>query len=445
MQIKIITMDIYKIGGASIKDAAAIRNIAKIILEAQEKPRLIVASAMGKNTNALEKIVDCLMSGKQEEAKVLLDVVIEGHKNIFRELGCTKTRAENEFFQLAKQLQDIITNTDTNARKHDQLYAQIVAYGELFSTLIVYSYLQKLGLEMIFADARKYIETRPEFQNATVNMSQTRGKIKMLQNKADSISQSNIIITQGFIASSSNGATTTLGREGSDYSAAIFADAMDADRLIIWKDVPGFLNADPNLMDDTVLLEKLPYPEAIELVYYGAKILHPKTIRPVHDKNIPLYLKSFLEPQKSGTLISHFDEEVKLPPCYTARFRQVLFSINTNDLSFISEQDIHKIYSHLSKSGIRVHMMQNSATSLSLCFDYDEIKVEKLMRALKKNFRIRYNHPVRLLNIRYFDAESERKAKDGKEILLEQKSRRTLQLVVRSVEDAPVREQISWV
>ncbi len=445
MSIKIITMDIYKIGGASIKDAAAIRNIGKIILKAPQKPRLIVASAMGKNTNALEEIVEQLMNRNKGKAKKLLASVIEAHKKVFQELECSKTRAENEFFQLAKQLNDIVTNTDETITIYDYTYAQIVAYGELFSTLIVYSFLQKLGLEMIFADARKYIETCPEFRNATVNMSQTRGKIKMLQNKADAISKSNIIITQGFIASSSNGTTTTLGREGSDYSAAIFADAMDADRLIIWKDVPGFLNADPNLMDDTVLLEKLPYPEAIELVYYGAKILHPKTIRPVHDKKIPLYLKSFLEPQKKGTLISHFEEEVKLPPCYTARFRQVLFSINTNDLSFISEQDIHKIYNQLSKTGIRVHMMQNSATSLSLCFDYDEIKVEKLMRALKKNFRIRYNHPVRLLNIRYFDAESERKAKEGKEILLEQKSRRTLQLVVRSVEDAPVREQISWV
>ncbi len=438
-------MDIYKIGGASIKDAAAIRNIGKIILEAPQKPRLIVASAMGKNTNALEEIVEQLMNKNRGKAKKLLTAVVEAHKKVFQELECSKTRAENEFFQLAKQLNDIVTNTDETITIYDYTYAQIVAYGELFSTLIVYSFLQKLGLEMIFADARKYIETCPEFRNATVNMSQTRGKIKMLQNKADAISKSNIIITQGFIASSSNGTTTTLGREGSDYSAAIFADAMDADRLIIWKDVPGFLNADPNLMDDTVLLEKLPYPEAIELVYYGAKILHPKTIRPVHDKKIPLYLKSFLEPQKKGTLISHFEEEVKLPPCYTARFRQVLFSINTNDLSFISEQDIHKIYSQLSKTGIRVHMMQNSATSLSLCFDYDEIKVGKLIRALKKNFRIRYNHPVRLLNIRYFDAESERKAKEGKEILLEQKSRRTLQLVVRSVEDAPVREQISWV
>ncbi len=425
-------MLVYKFGGASVKDAESIRNMVDLIENSEEKPDFIVISAMGKSTNALEKVVALWKQKEKEKAIAALEEITEQHLQVIRDLWPGNHLISEKLILLKDHVINALAKIST-VRSRQNIYPLIVSLGELFSTLIIHEYMESIGLKVVWTDARNFIKTKEDAENSPVVFYRTKPLLQNLYKKAQTEAPGHMIITQGFISSSNHGKITTLGREGSDYTASLIAGLLEADKLVIWKDVPGFMTADPAKYPDAVVLEKLPYSEAVELAYYGAKILHPKTIKPIYEQRIPLYLKSFLHAEAPGTLISYFDEDLKIPPCYIEKGNQVLFSLSTRDLSFINEHHIRKIYSLFEKQKIKIRLMQNAALSLSFCFDYDEKRLELLTESLKDTYEVRYNHPVKLFNIRYYDNACENKVAVGHRILLEQKSRRNLQLVAEEI------------
>ena len=409
-------MKVYKFGGASVKDADGVRNLAKIVKNLSNL--VVVVSAMGKTTNMLEKVTENYFFNGGASIQELKDF----HYNISKDLFERNHPIFDEINNLFVEIEWAIEDKPTSIYSFE--YDQIVSVGELLSTKIVGAFLKQEGLNINWKDARDFIRTDNCYRNASIDWGLTKDLV------SKTFTDDCIYLTQGFIGCTSENFTTTLGREGSDFSAAILAFALDADQVVIWKDVPGFLNADPVYFDATELLEEIPYSEAIELAYFGAKVVHPRTIQPLKAKNIPLKVKSFVDPDSQGSEIGNFDEITPFVPSFIVKPNQMLLSLSTKDLSFIIEEHISHIFSLLAQNNIAVNMMQNSALSFSVCFDNDTIKTKPLIEKLSQDYSLFYNTDLTLYTIRHYNAESVAKVKKGKEVLLEQKSRNNIQIVV---------------
>ncbi|QJW92443.1 aspartate kinase [Spirosoma taeanense] len=412
-------MKVFKFGGASVKDAAGVRNLAEIV-RAQGQNAVVVVSAMGKTTNALEDVVRAYVNQQTADLQSRVQAVRTYHQTIMEELTGDFTLVEQTFDHLDNYLKQ------PPSAPFDEVYDQIVSLGEILSTQIVAAYLTQTGVPTRWVDARQLIRTDSTFREGQVDWSETSQRI------AKAVTPDAVTITQGFIGQTADGRTTTLGREGSDYTAAIFAHCSDAESVTIWKDVPGVLNADPKWFDETVLLQKLTYQDAIELAYYGATVIHPKTIKPLQNKGIPLYVRSFIQPEAQGTAIGNYEQHLTTPS-FIFKVNQMLISLHPYDFSFIAEDNLSRIFGRFAQAGVKINLMQNTAISFSVVVDDNPDRVPTLLEQLKKDFRVSYNAGLELITIRYYNQSTIDRVLVNKNLLLEQKSRYTVQLVVRDL------------
>ena len=416
-------MIVFKFGGASVNSAPAIRNMAAIVSRHwADKKTVVVVSAMGKTTNMLEQLVTNDRITVEQGA--MLQRVRVYHYAIVHELFPDKTHPiysalDTLFAQLQAQVS--LPATDYNFD-----YSQTVCYGELISSTIISHYLNHIGLKNRWVDIRRIIRTDNQYREGIVDFATTQ-RLSASLNEGDD----RLIVTQGFIAGSADGHTSTLGREGSDYSASILSYCLGAESMTIWKDVPGFLNADPKYFPDTVKIEQIPYNEAIELAYYGASVIHPKTVKPIQNKNIRLYIKSFLDPDAPGSVVGPYDTIQPLTPLYIFKNNQTLLSILPKDFSFIAEDNLQTIFAALARLNIRVNLMQNTALSFSLCIDDNPMLLSQLRDQLQHQFHLRYNQGLQLITIRYYTQHIIDHIVGSRTILLQQRTRTTAQLIIQ--------------
>ncbi|OYQ43974.1 aspartate kinase [Flavobacterium cyanobacteriorum] len=419
-------MKVFKFGGASVKDAGGIKNVYDVLQKVGHDDVLLVISAMGKTTNALEVVVKDyfdksagLQSSVQEVKKyhnqILMDLFEEENHAVFA--------AVNKIFTDMEQF--LRQNKSPN---YNFVYDQVVSYGEIISTTIVSHYFNYRGLKNQWIDVRELVKTDNTYRDAVVNWELTQ------KNISKNVKKKNLNITQGFLGSDENNFTTTLGREGSDYTAAIFAYCLNAESVTIWKDVPGVLNADPRYFDNAILLHQISYREAIELAFYGATVIHPKTLQPLQRKEIPLYVKSFLNPLLPGTCVSKGADLEPQTPCFIVKKNQLLVSLSSLDFSFIMEENISEIFALLHKYRMKVHLIQNSAISFSVCADDKFGNFHALKALLSKKFKVTYNENVSLYTIRHFNDKSAGTVTKNKEVLVRQVSRETMQIVTRDLQ-----------
>lgn len=426
--LKSTSMKVYKFGGASVKDADSVVNVKDIIADNQDD-LMVIISAMGKITNALEVLVKKFIDGDDTFSE--FNSIKEYHDRIVEDLGLKEDEHFMSIYQrLIEKLRSKIAEDPSS--NYDYEYDQIVSYGELISTTIVSGYLNIAGVENEWIDARKIVRTDNSYREGKVDWELTKA---LFVSKTGAFYQNHskrtICITQGFIGHTDTGQTTTLGREGSDYSAGIAAWCLDAENVTIWKDVPGMLNADPKYFNNTERLPKISFREAIELSYYGASVIHPKTIKPLQNKDIPLYVKSFLDPDAEGTIIQKDLTADHLIPSYIFKNDQTLISISPRDFSFIVEGNLRDIFEALHQSKIKVNMMQNSAISFSICVNEDEKKMNLLIELLGKEYEVRYNTNLQLMTVRHYTEDILKTLKNDREVLLEQRSRHTTRFVMR--------------
>lgn len=425
-----MNMRVFKFGGASVNSADAVKNVLKILTKQKDDKLLVVFSAMGKTTNAFEKLTNSYFFNSND-LNLNLEQIIQYHICIINDLFSDKHHIIfNKFDEIINEIKQILTNAPST--NYDFEYDKIVPYGEIISSMIISDYLNNSGIRNILLDARKLIITNDTFREGKVNWELTKKNITENALPLLTKDDSQIIITQGFIGSTNNFENTTLGREGSDYSAAIFAYFINAKDLTIWKDVPGLLNADPKFFNNTKILEKISYREAIELAYYGATIIHPKTIKPLQNKKIPLFVKSFLNPENKGTVISDTELTDGLIPSFIFKQNQILLSISPKDFSFIAEESLSEIFNITSANRIKINMMQNSAISFSICIDGNNRNFESFIAQLQQNYKIRYNVNLDLITIRHYKQETIDMICSNRKILLEQRSRLTAQFVVEN-------------
>lgn len=422
-------MKVFKFGGASVKDAQGIENVFNVLQKVGHENVLLVISAMGKTTNALEVVVKNYMD-KSAELQSSIQEVKKYHNQILLDLFEEETH--EVFFAVNKLFADLESFLKNNkSPNYSFVYDQVVSVGEILSTTIVSHYFNYRGLHNEWTDVREFIKTDTTYRDAVVDWEQTQ------QNIAKNIKKKTLIITQGFLGSDENNFTTTLGREGSDYTAAIFAYCLNAESVTIWKDVPGVLNADPRYFDNAILLNQISYREAIELAFYGATVIHPKTLQPLQRKEIPLYVKSFLNPLLPGTSVSKGADLEPHTSCYIVKKNQLLISLSSLDFSFIMEENISEIFSLLHKYKMKVHLIQNSAISFSVCADDKFGNFTELKSILDRKFKVTYNENVSLYTIRHFTDKSAKAIAQHKDILVRQVSRETMQIVAK---DKPVNE-----
>lgn len=415
---------IFKFGGASVKDANALKNLAEILRNRLRKNIVIVVSAMGKTTNALETILNLKLEKNDYSLKYA--ILKECHIGICKELFPENHRVfpalENQFISLEKKLE-----AELSKENYDEIYDEIVSFGELISSKIVMEFLCLEGLVVLWQDAREIIATNNDYRFAKINWEKTKRNCQsQLKHRLEKFP----VVTQGFIGADEKGKTTTLGREGSDFTAAILGTCLNAASVTIWKDVPGVLNADPKRFSETVLFSELDYKQAAEMTYYGASVIHPKTIKPLANAGIPLFVKSFLQPDEAGTKIHSFDSFDPIPT-FVLKENQVLVSFKVTDFTFIEESHIHRVYEELRILKLRVNMLQISAISISLVMDSQPFNFEKFMERLKNDFEIRYNEGLELLTVLHPEKESLTPLLEGFDVLLEQSTRNTIQVVRR--------------
>ena len=416
-------MRIFKFGGASVKDAEGVRNLVKVLKEVGHENTLLVVSAMDKITNAMEKVVNSYFDDKIGLSAAVQEV-IEYHNTILLELFKNE---KHSVFEKVKMLFDevqgfLVWNKSPN---YNFVYDQVVGYGELVSTTILSAYLNEVGIKNSWLDVRNFIKTDNSYRDAVVNWEKTQQSI------SNGVDKNQLYITQGFLGSDDNNFTTTLGREGSDYTAAIFAYCLNANSVTIWKDVPGVLNADPRYFKETQLLNKISYREAIELAFYGASVIHPKTLQPLQRKEIPLLVKSFINPKGNGTTVGKGTTLDPQVPCYIMKKDQVLMRLSSLDFSFIVENSISELFKMLHDHKMKVDLIQNSAISFSVCVDNKFGQLQELLNLLKSRFNVVCHEGVSLYTIRHFNADAIDSLQNGKEILLEQRANETVQLVVK--------------
>ncbi len=421
-------MKVFKFGGASVNSADAVRNMAQIVKQhlTAGEPLVVVVSAMGKTTNLLEKLVPGVTP--KEDAARLRQQLENYHREIAYALMPDNKDVQNDISTILVRFDATIKQLQKGKGEYNYSYDQTVSNGEVLSTTIIAHYLNGIGVKTMLADARQLIITDDHYREGHVDWEFTKGTCRLMMDAAKGY---DVVLTQGFIGSVKNSdKTTTLGREGSDYSAAILAYCLDAESVTIWKDVPGFLNADPKYFDDTVKIGQIPYNEAIELAYYGASVIHPKTVKPIQNKGIPLYIRSFVTPESEGSAVGNYHAISPETPLYIVKNDQILLSILPRDYSFIAEDNLQVIFGILNELGIRVNLMQNSALSFSICIDNNPQRVGVLIERLKSMFRVRYNENLQLITIRYYTQEVIDSIVGGRPILLEQRSRSTEQIIV---------------
>jgi aspartate kinase len=420
-------MRIFKFGGASVKDADGFRNVGKILTQYQDQPLMIVVSAMGKTTNALEQVVKSYYAadGKTDQ---LLNEIKASHHTLIGELISDTAAVLDDINDTFVEIDWILE--ESPHEDFDYTYDQIVSIGEMLSSKILAHYTHQLGHTSRWLDVRDIIITDNTYRDARVqwDLSVANAKAKILPIFA----QKKHIITQGFIGSTTENFTTTLGREGSDYTAAILSYCLDAESMHIWKDVPGVLTGDPRIFDDVVKLPRLSYKEAIEMTYYGAKVIHPKTIKPIQNKGIPLYVRPFLDPDSEGTIISD-EKETSYPPVVVIEPDQVLLHISTNDFSFVAEHHLSRIFSLLAKYRLKVNMMRNAAISFSVCVTNIPDRIKKFEVELGSEFKMIMDDDLELITIRHYNEDILQSMKKNKLILFEERIHQTLQMVVRNV------------
>ncbi len=416
-------MKVFKFGGASVSSAAAINNVAAII-DMYPGKKTIVVSAMGNTTNELEDLVRAYF--KKDEKKIDIYNKIKGyHAGIIRDLGLEEANLGqvNELFRgLEKHLLE-----RTPSLQFDYEYDQLVCYGELLSTAIISAFLNQKGLANKWMDIRESLRTDETYREAIVDWKWS----EMLVNNSFNFQDTDLYVTQGFIGSTTTNQTTTLGREGSDFTAAILGNLLGAESVTIWKNVPGVLNGDPVDFPDTEKLEELSYREAIELSYSGAKVIHPKTIKPLRNKNIPLFVRPFDFPEQAGTVIHEIGHQLDLVPVYILKKKQALVTLSPDDFSFIGIDVLSEVFSLFKQRHIKVNLIQQSAIDLSLSIDEPEVGLESLVVELRKKFDVRYNTGLMLATIRFYNDEALQKMKNGHQVFIEQKSRRTARLVLK--------------
>ena len=416
-------MKVFKFGGASVKDAAGVQNLVLVLEKVGFKETLIFVSAMGKTTNALEAIIETYFKNKKQTPKGILSLNqfhLDVVKDLFREESGEIETAIHQLFE------ELIAFFNTNkSPDYSFVYDQVVSYGELLSTTIIHHFIQNKKMDSFWLDARNCIKTDDYYRSANLNWELTQNEINQ------QVGKHSLIITQGFIGSNSNNFTTTLGREGSDYTAAIFAYALNAKSVTIWKDVPGVLNGDPRVFQKTQLLNQISYREAIELAFYGASVIHPKTLQPLQRKEIPLYVKSFENPTEQGTAVSRGKTLEPHIPCYIVKKDQVLLRLSSIDFSFIVEENISYIFGLLHEYQMPVELIQNSAISFSVCINNKYQRLEELVLVLRSKFNVVVTPSVDLYTIRHFDLKASQFIKQiGKPILLEQRTQETAQFVL---------------
>ena len=415
---------VFKFGGASVKDSNSIKNLREILFNRLRNHTVIVVSAMGKTTNALEELLNLKLEDKPlyENSTKLKNYHIDICRELFQPENLIFAAIENFFSQL-----DRILEKPINEENYDEYYDQVVAFGELISSRIVQEYLCTEGVLCLWQDAREIIATDSDYRFAKVNWEKTKALCqKHLMAKLEKFP----VVTQGFIGSDEKGKTTTLGREGSDFTAAILAHSLQSQSVTIWKDVEGVLNADPKRFPNTVKFEELDYKEAAELTYYGASVIHPKTIKPLANLSIPLFVKSFLNPDGTGTQI-HQVEKPNTVPCIVVKDQQVLVSFRVTDFTFINESHIHQVYTEIEKLKLRVNLLQTSAISISIVIDKQLFKMEKLIQSLASDYEIRYNESLQLITVKNHNRKITEELESDKEVLLEQVTRTTFQIVVK--------------
>lgn len=422
-------MKVFKFGGASVKNAEAVKNVASILNLFQSEKLMVVISAMGKTTNALENYNRAVFYKQNDSGSILTDI-ITFHKEIMDELGLLEN---NDFPEVIKSIFNDLESFSNSSEKFsfDHMYDQIVSKGEMLSTKIVNLYLNKINLKSSWLDVRECIHTDHSHREGKVDWELTAEKTKSVIPQL--LENYDAVITQGFIGNSPKNFTTTLGREGSDYSSSILAHCLDAEDLTIWKDVPGVLNADPKWFDNTVKLDKLSYQDAIELAYYGASVIHPKTIQPLKNKDIKLHVKSFLNPKEDGTVVGEGSYD-SLIPSFIFKMDQVIISIASKDFSFIAEDYLHTIFGIFANNGLKINLMQNSAISFLVCINNDPEKIKAVVEELNNhNFKIELDQNLELITIRYYDSATIERVCKNKDIVLQQKGKRTIQLVVKDL------------
>ena len=417
-------MRIFKFGGASIKDAEAVRNIYNLLQTTGHSDVLLVVSAMGKTTNAIEEIINNYFE-KSAGLNASIQEVKKYHNQILLDLF---EDDKNPAFAALKKLFDEMELFLQNNKSpnYNYVYDQLIGYGELLSTTILSNFFSYKGVDTNWLDVRQYIKTNSSFREAEVDWDLTQKNISKIKVRAT------LNITQGFLGSDENNFTTSLGREGSDYTAAIFGYCLNADSVTIWKDVPGVMNADPRYFENAVLLEHISYREAIELAFYGATVIHPKTLQPLQRKEIPLFVKSFINPTLTGTKVGKGSDLQPPVPCFIIKRNQLLLSLSSLNFSFIMEENISEIFSLLHKYKLKTHLIQNSAISFSVCCDDTYGNFEKLKSILSSKFSVTYNENVSLYTIRHFDDAAAKSITENKKVLLTQTSRETIQIVAAS-------------
>jgi aspartate kinase len=418
-------MKVFKFGGASVKNAEAVRNVGKVLNAYAEEQVLVVVSAMGKSTNALEQLAKAYFEKNDKKHEIYQQVKIF-HNEIIKGLlisssSHTYDDIENLFIELECELENV---PDAN---FDKVYDQIVSYGEIISSRILSAYLNEAGIKNRWMDAQNFIHTDNTYREGKVDWESTE---KLIASKLRPIVKKQLVVTQGFIGRNKDNFTVTLGREGSDYSAAIFAYGLEAENVTIWKDVEGVMNADPKKFADAIKIDAISYPKAIEMAYYGATVIHPKTIQPLQSKNIPLFVKSFMNPEAAGTVVGVSKEKENHLPTIIVKENQLLLSLSSKDFSFILEDNLSTIFNSFAEKRIKINLMQNSAISFSVCIDNEANKVKELIQYLEKNYSIKTNEPVELITITNYTSRELAQLTGGKKLLIEQKTRNTLQLVV---------------
>ncbi|WP_457617535.1 aspartate kinase [Lutibacter sp.] len=417
-------MKIFKFGGASVKDAEGVRNVLRVLKHEGFQNTLIIVSAMGKMTNAFEKIINAYYY-KTKDLERNIEFVRSFHLQIINELSFTKNNSI--FMEVEELFGQMIGFLITNKSKdYNFIYDQIVGFGELLSTKIISAYLDKNNIENYWIDVREYIKTNSNYREAYVNWEKTTTNILNLKKKQ-------LYITQGFISgcSSKNNITTTLGREGSDYSAAIFAYCLNAKSITIWKDVDGVLNANPSYFENTQLLQQISYSEAIEMAFYGASVIHPKTLKPLENKNIPLYVRSFYNLEKEGTTVKKGHSLYPEIPCFILKEDQILISISALDFSFMVEYNLSDIFKILHNNKLKVNLIQNSALSFSVCIEDKYNNFEQLLIELESKYKIHYVKNVLLYTIRHASKEAVNKIEQKGKVLLKQATKGTVQVVIQ--------------
>lgn len=416
-------MRVFKFGGASIQDANGVKNMVHVLNTVGHENTLLVVSAMGKMTNALEQVIDKYFNNPRELQNEI-HLVKTFHLNLVNELFENKNHAV--YKSISHLFEDLFLFFKTNkSPDYNFVYDQVIGYGELVSTTIVSAYLKEQAIENTWLDVRTCIKTDRFYRRANVDWEETQKHI------SEAVEASTLYITQGFLGSDANNFTTTLGREGSDYTAAIFGYCLNATDVTIWKDVPGVLNADPRHFSNTTLLNTISYTEAIELAFYGASVIHPKTLQPLQRKEIPLYVKSFIHPENPGTVVNKSVGIEPKTPCFILKQNQILLSLSTLDFSYVVEENISDIFNLLAQHKMKVDVIQNSAISFSVCFDDCYNNLEKLLFHLKAKFKVTCHKNVSLFTIRHYDAAAIEALELGKEVLLKQMFQQTVQIVTK--------------